>query len=596
MMKANGVTEMGCTFDSFQEPMPASECTMSKEWLSKYGPMGVDESWRGNVHRRLNSYTETWFHIHRVLINEGDSIRAIFLTDDSLYPDYILTQEDVGRNYTRLDPGNWMQVSNSSSNIVYTVKDALTAEEFLEAFPEYNKAHTAQQKDYNSQLVQVRKKQLHRYATRKTRFCFASIFTIESKKFTYSDTVVTAQTRDEATELASWLIRQYSDDFDTILISMLKDTELRISVNNCSVQYSDTVTSSGAQLHYVNGKKISAPDLDEVLQRVTCYPDNQEAYDTYVARISRISLKFHRSVTEGIDFRLNNTGSIAHFLGAEQDMPELAIGGSDSLPGTRVSDSSIKLKFRKERAGKKGEVFFIEKWRTVSKFDTFLDRAGAGSIYHGNNGYFCTTNIRRSCDAWSQWDDLKSRYGDAVMEALDSLVRKLVLMDNFFDPGDRVFAGFYRHLDSKGALQPSSTLDPSTDLIDFCIELCTLFASDFKTYLEEEVQRIKASRESLEAAIKRTSTEVIQNHPHHHRRVYRVTGKSGLRYDIREDTAAVYDANTNGHICIVKASSELSFGYDYIISLINSLANDSRTAKNIYTVNNLLGKREEVEA
>jgi len=598
LIKPDNSDAYGLNLEDFTEPLIAnSECPVSLKWLRDNRMF----SYERDGHRIVRRCGQGWNNsvpllIARVLHGPGDSCRAIYLTNDSPFPDFVVTQECVGYDtYSRLDPGMFVRTSNY--HVLSNVTEYLEQNALENMLP--TRAHKAdlRGKVYCANLEAHKRSYMQAYFKKRCSTCYVGIFKVESKKFIYSDTVVETATRADANKLAEYLLGQYERDFTQLLKQMIMATGLKLKVNGCAIQYKMKVSKGGADLHYVNGKKISHADLFEVIEHSTCYPDRGEAYQAYVDQVSSISLKFHTAISRGLPLVMQATSSIAGLLSEGESLP--TIGGSSQIQGSRVSTGRVMTRIRKPQAHKHAEVFLLGEWRKIINFDMYMSRSTSESWNQRNSNY-CTTSPSYGM-SHEMRNAMQAKLGDSTFRAMDRVAARLVILDNFLEPEDRILKKYYRPAPESFRADEHrwDELNVTNRNLKGFMAICKQFAEGYQSSIQEELDMLKKSKENLDSAVKRTSTEVIERHSKHKCRVYRVTGASGMRYDIREDDAAVYDAGTDSHICIVKASNQLTFGYDYIISLINSLAQDRFTARNIYTVNNLLdakGKKEAVES
>jgi hypothetical protein len=496
---------------------------------------------------------EVRIFIARVDSNETDTIRAIYSGVADPLPSLIVglkegsSAEDC---YNQLDPGNTVEIHYGT----WGVKGVYNRETTLGLYCQYSTKYAAAATLYAQKLAEYKDKYIQEFAAGKVEVAFVAIFRCTGgDTLSYTDTTIRIPDKDNLLSAMTTLARDTTTEFEPLLRTAAWIGK-EIFVNGVRVAVEVRHSSSGgATLNYVNGKRIAAADVNEVITHVTCFRD-QAAYNDYVATVSKISLKYHRAVTNGVETVCRGINS------AEATTP---------LPNDYSFDAvtTAKLQLRKVSVGTRAEVFLCGKWRKINNFDMFTTVAA-----HREH--------RRYPQAIPP--DGIEKLSNSRHRALAHLSR----LDNFLVAEDWVFpqrmygsakgSTRFHH----GVLRPDAMAAVTTLLDDFI----QTFAASIGT----QQAAIIRSKAMLDRVVAQEKVQVKLIHDKYGTQIkdvhYLVTGKSGQKYMISQKTGAVTNVDSNAHICIVNAGGNTLGGYDYVTSLIHALANDNRSARQVTTL------------
>lgn len=500
------------------------------------------------------------YMICRIMASPDDNVRVLFADPESIVIQAICCPDMEAGDYNDLDVGKFM-ISKSKG-----VGVCNPAEEYTEvqSLPELGalsrnlaiRTTNGYPNSYNC-YGKLRATYISDFVKRRYKDIQLKCFKFTRTSLSYSDTVIAASW--EAIQKAAAIVEgSYHADFTTLFTEVLKGAYGHEFVVNGVPVTVTRKTSQGqaAVLHYVNNHRISAPDLSEVLTHALCFPNAPDVYEDYLVTVSKVSLKFHKAVNEGLDFVMH-TNYLDHSAeGEARSGPEIRRPGD----GTNDSDRGrlcIKLRVNKV-FGKKMNFDFAGRTRFVDEFDAFVRVAGK--------------HLRKRCVT------LPSVSADLPHHGL---LTRLTMIDN--------------DLTSESRFMSAMELDSYTGYIDtpgnreIAERLYREFSAAFAAGINNEYNLLARSHELLQQVMADTGAQCVQNAED--RWVYKVTGISGTRYVVDEESAAVHlDSGAGGdHICIVKANNDIR-GYDYISSLLMALAQDKFTARNISTLQTHVNK------
>jgi hypothetical protein len=551
--------------------------------------------------------------ISRVLSDVDDTIRIVYAHDADPYPVFIcpnITSSDPDKDTTALfrslDPGVIIyfdkQGYSNNSNPVRVISNSAAdfsavkhhRQVMSQLFPVLGEVYNLD-KQYEDTVCEARSNAVSNYLEGNAEQAVVSIFKATGNRYLdYYDSRIEIPPAETETGNNNELYRRvvqyivqgrlgHSDSFDGLLEGIQKYMMNvgPIIVNGVSVHYTSKETRTGAKLYYVNGKKISRSDKDHCLSQVTCYPDNQAGYDNFLSVISKISLKYHRAQKDGLEFHVRNLSQQA------VETALAAAGFSDvgkSNLGKYGSVATCRVPFRKT-AGNRGQIFLAGEWRSVLNFDmirNILLRAGAGY------------SVRTFSNSKGQTYSLSTtdKHSKIVTDGDETMFSLLTYMDYYLAPESRIYVGTPTFM----AAQASDSyfnhikLGKMTNAeVKAFIGPCRAVLSEFSNSIADAITKFKKSKELLDETVERTETRVVE---HEGETCYLVPANSGALYRIVESSAAVYNHRSNQHICIVNGHSDDYVGYDYIVSLILALKQDTRTSRAISTLGRHAGQEE----
>jgi hypothetical protein len=514
-----------------------------------------------------------------VMSSEDDHVRVLFGDVDAPKPGAVvaLTENSAGV-YDGLDVG--VQVScleRDATPQLLSGCDTIRFDGRLGTGPVRSfKSHY----NWSDRYDASRKRYVTNYRSGKLPELQLKGFKFGKKQFSYSDTVIKAG-KEALKEAAHAVLEAHSDSFDGLFSLVLKACAGHtMIVNGTAVRVEWKDSRGAARLWYVNGYKISQPDLEEVLRHSLCYPNSTKNYDAYLRSVSRMSLKYHKAVADGIDLLLSS-----------RDFPPLSRkeGPAIRIPGGSDEDNGdvyrIKLRLNKT-AGKKSTFDLLGRTRTITNFDMFVKTCGNATA------------------RGSSRDKGVLRVAEGVPHA--ALLMRLAALDIDLDSGGRFVPESMRSgvvmqtggyvMTRDGVHQYDQSIQRPVEGVPDTPENRAV-SEDLVRRLQEYAAEQMASRLTvlershalLQKVMKETGAVCEQENE---RWIYRVTGQSGNRYKVDEALASVHldnpgDKAGGNHICIVKATTDIS-GYDYISSLLIALHKDRYTAHSIHTLQKII--------
>jgi hypothetical protein len=548
---------------------------------SKLTPVASDNK---NGQQKYERPGEFVVPIQRVSSNDKDTLRALYLTEDSPFPDFLCShvvnptdryyydnRQQQGRNmrlFQLMDAGNYIHWERSR---IKEIHKYLGENELKLAHPTYQKRETVADTRYIQELTEHKRMYIDRFLAGEVDRAAISIFVAEGRKLYYSDSVIEVVNQEDMDKVSKDLLHYNGADFTEAMRHILRTSKgVPIEVNGTRIKYESRDNANGT-LHYVNDKRIAKDDVFPVINRVTCYPNGTAQYQQFVDMVCKISMKYHKAINEGIPL-IFSTYDFQYIekLDTEVKIPVIGSGGHGNTYRAE-NDLDCKLRIRK-RPGKKAEVFLLDEWHKIDKFDMFVDRCRYPNASNRRN----TGTTYRLNDKFEDDKKDKKDFGN-----YNRLIRRLCILDQYLVESDRIIVGKYAPVE--GSSYYSQTIGNTKEEVKEIQDICKKIVKDLKVDMSDALKKIERSRELLEDVMKRTkATKETKGHGDVY---YCVTGASGNHYKVRESDAAVIQGDR--HICIVNAGTSDMAGYDYIASLLVALANDKRTARDIYTLQGL---------
>jgi hypothetical protein len=320
-------------------------------------------------------------------------------------------------------------------------------------------------------------------------------------------------------------------------------------------------------------------------------------------------------------------------------------GGGNNGVNRGGSEFSVNIPFRKLKASQKPQIFLLGKWRTLAKGASVVKSLVGYMAKHGSSNFgqrkdSLPYDLRYALDGLKikpknrdvrgsfivRERDIntpeRTRLSERFVRIADStnengsfitcLMSYLYTIDQSLVPEDKIFCmgGVAEGVDLS---LPEGHVDRNYSYTPMSADKAEILFDRFLPWWERAIKHVisplaiqasdqvvavgdalKKSEEILLSAIKQTKAEHVKMSRKHYAKV---TGHSGTVYWICINDGDVYlNARKNEkdepgqHICIVRASNAEYAGHDYVASLVFALHSDSRTAKQIYTIDNLLKK------
>ena len=517
--------------------------------------------------------------IAKVLATEKDDLRVCYSSENDAVPTLVATP--AHECFNGLDAGN--VIDHLTTYYQTKTETALDLETVSNALPASREAKRAADKQLAEKLTEIRTDYIAKFIRKEIDVLFVSIFMLEGNVMTYGGVSITVNDRlpqtlqalsEEIARVAerSDAERQRAFEFERLL-PLVVTTSGNVTIDGVPLTYmqkeitsketadKNSVTST---LHYINGRKISAPDLDEMINRVTCYRNQAELYNQFVAQVAAISLKFHRANTNGVMITERALEELGDAMVREQEgggknkrlLPHDYSDGNNA----GITVTPVALPFRKTKASERGELLICGLWRKVEDFDTLVEAcAGKEPSKHKDRVYANHGNNAASLTA----------------------LRRLFYIDRGLQTADRMVTGLCKPRESEHS---SHRLDEeNTAALTFGQE----FLKQFKIDVTKRLDAIRRSRELFDRIVLQ---EKVSYHPGKKNddgeledESWVVAGKSGRRYRV-DKTGSVTNLTSGSHVCIVNGGGKDLGGWDYLSSLIAALANDTMVAQSVGTL------------
>ena len=494
--------------------------------------------------------------ICKVMATRDDAVRIVFADPGSHIIRAIVEAYNNESQFNQVDVGNFIRTQTKYVAVLgrKESKEKMHIPETYallkktpirgaNGYPDSNDAYARIRQEYVDKFIRGRHKEIQ-----------VKCFKFTRSSFSYSDTVLKTSRPCIKAVLKIVLDSPYTS-FDTLFDEIMRGAgSYGFNINGTPIKVEQRESKNkAAALWYVNGRKISIPDLTEVMRHVLCFPNAPEIYNDYLDTVSKMSLKFHQAVSKGLTMLMRATWLNVAVKTADGN--ELRRPG-----GMKHSDSAwLELKVRINKTfGVRSSFNFLGQTRIITNFDSFKRVLEEGLL-------------SRNVEHPRQIQDGTPH---------KALLQRLLALDYDLEPESRFLKDFEESLGYIAASESNS--DRAVLLYSQCSEA-------FSTGLNHEAEVLKRSHDLLLQTMEETHAVCEQVDD---KWVYKITGASGTRYVIDEETASVHaDTDGKAHICIVKANGDID-GYDYISSLLMALAQDKMTARKIHTLEKYVEKEE----
>ena len=221
--------------------------------------------------------------IAKVLANKRDNLRVCYSGHNDTVPTVIATTDYS--NYNHLDVGNVVSFRAYSD----AVEVVLNNQVVRRTLPATVQARQTASDQLAQELARVRQTYIQRFLQQEIDVLFVSIFQVEDNVLSYGGIriVVKNKLQEVLTELSDRVTaaggnpqsasrRQQAFEFEWLLPAIVK-TAGDVEVDGVTLRYlRQDNKSETATLHYLNGRKIAFDDLDEIINRATCYRNQPE--------------------------------------------------------------------------------------------------------------------------------------------------------------------------------------------------------------------------------------------------------------------------------------------------------------------------------
>jgi hypothetical protein len=300
-----------------------------------------------------------------------------------------------------------------------------------------------------------------------------------------------------------------------------------VKINNISINTSISKTYQ----RYINGVRINKDELAKAISRASCY-HNEDDYKLFLKSISRMSIKYHDIIANGLPVKIHSTITRDEY--ATYEPGPLA-------PALKLCIDSqhkhFKLQVDKDRLVR------VHLGKLIKKVEV-LNKKTNGKNYYGlvPGGFYKTHGVRN------------------YIWCAEQLVNILIECSTF----QRV----------------QKKEDGTEELVSEVLITRGDIVKLLDVVNEQKRQVIERSKEFLATAVKLTDAKIIEFLG---KQAYHVKGT--LReYAVIIETAKVYDFATKQYRCIVNDRHYAGAGYDDIAARLLALKNDSTMQQHIGTL------------
>lgn len=300
---------------------------------------------------------------------------------------------------------------------------------------------------------------------------------------------------------------------------------------------------------FVNDYMINKIELEDVVNQSACY-DSQENYDRFVKSVSKMSLRWHKAIANGVPVKITSTLSHQDYKRAEAPhaAPRIKfVKKGDDIHLKLGDDNTVKIKFND----------------CLKKLDTLN---------------------RKTNNAWSRTGYYRKDYAWAK-EELVTVLKECCTFDNkTVETVDEIVEAKDKDgnpiLDENGAPLLKTVKKKNVTVTQEC--LLTDEQAEFVGEMAEAFQKraIEKSKLFLETAMKNTGATLIDFHGEPG---YLVEGKL-RKYVVKKSTNQVFNYEKGNAICIVEPGHQVSVGDDALAARLYALKNDSVLVSKIGTL------------
>jgi hypothetical protein len=570
-----------------QEPLGQPLDNFSEIDRLEENPMSLEKIYAKHDRVGTGHTSDETFVIAKVTANEDDTIRCVYADVDGESP--VLIASTAFDRFTELDAGNFVRISSrggmsslamvSVSRILDTSSSSsITAARLCHDYAlslqtdrdRYVTEMAIKQKEHLSSFMRPEKGEDRVYTAT------VGIFEFAGNKAIYGDIILQLPSRTWRNRAIDGMLEKgIAQNYEKTFRYLVGLAPEGIKVNGVSVKSEcrekENKLGVVSKRWYVNDKAVAADDVTEIVATVTCYPDNQDAYDAYVAVCSKMSLRFHKMVKDGITFKVNPD----HLMGlSEADIP--------TYMKTNDYSNAVELNVLvKKRPLEAMMIYWVGKWRKVQSAKVKrIDRVLSSTDYkyRNSNGYYVVRTDPHNCPYVTEKQASEHTWFSALPEKVKSKVNKIdaamkviAQVDDCLVKEDRVMYT-KNHPNGKHYIDKSDAKRVWKLVQEFCEML--------DGSMDERIETIEKSRELLENVIEQENIEEVTFKG---KKAYIVKGQSGATYRVLHDNASVYDHATGKHICVVNGGAS-QVGYNYIVGVLAALAADNFTARNIHTI------------
>jgi len=393
--------------------------------------------------------------------------------------------------------------------------------------------------------------------------------------------------------------RSYSLQY--LVETVLHDVD-GLSVGNVSLKY----RHDKGGFTYINGIRINRDDVSPCLAALTRFTDTA-SYNVHLKSISRISLKLQALLRSGTSLKMarHHTANRVNIteLQLNSKLAEFDWGSVESLNtgynafmalsanGDTSRVVEIPIPIEKEYRKAAYFTFLGKKRKILSSLDTFCNFCR--NTYSGNTmeSYLAVG------------ESTGSRPAEAASYAsVDSAIAERIFkLDQLIDPADHIIPSEHMVKDvDKQYGKSQYRIASETEAWKFFSELPGILFEELKVNISERLRAVVQTLELLEKTVERYG---ITKHKNKNGLVdyFLVTGESGsiykvnlaggvFRYKMAYDSVV---ANHDEYICIDPAGGHgksSDVGFNYTVSVMMALTNDSVVAPSIYTLADRLNR------
>lgn len=335
---------------------------------------------------------------------------------------------------------------------------------------------------------------------------------------------------------------------DAYLSSLAEEVkiEYKFSINKLPITLSRTTENTRRRINDVMINKI---EVEDVAFQASCYESNDD-YVKFVKSVSKMSLKWHNALANGIPVKINSSLS------------------ADDYKKPEAPNASPRIKFTKDE--KDFKLVLGENETVKIKFNDCL--AKLATLNRKTNNLWQPTAYGRRDYNWAKRELVKILKECCTFETKTIPVTETeepVMKDGkqvTDDDGNLLF----KKIKTKGEM----VITKECLLTDEQAAFVGKMAEEF------QVKALAKSQKFLADAIRNTQAKLIDFQGE---KGYLVEGKL-RKYVVMQRTNQVMNYETRGHICIVETGHQVSIGGDATAARLYALRNDSVMTNQIGTL------------